>query len=118
MAKQTINLGTVAGDGTGDTLRVGGDKINDNFTELYDADDASSVYLPLVVDYTGGGATKLDGTVTVGVSVPRIYMFVHTTLGLLSYQLRAGTDAESIPSIIRPDDYAASTNEKVFQAVS
>lgn len=35
MAQQTINLGTVANDGTGDTLRVGGDKINDNFTELY-----------------------------------------------------------------------------------
>lgn len=37
MAKQTINLGTTADDGTGDSIRVGGDKINDNFTELYDA---------------------------------------------------------------------------------
>lgn len=37
MAQQTINLGTVANDGTGDSLRVGGDKINDNFTELYAA---------------------------------------------------------------------------------
>lgn len=36
MAKQTVNIGTVANDGTGDTLRDGGDKINDNFTELYD----------------------------------------------------------------------------------
>jgi hypothetical protein len=35
MAKQTVNLGTIADDGTGDTLRVGGDKINDNFDELY-----------------------------------------------------------------------------------
>ena len=37
MAKQTINLGTVANDGTGDSLRVGGDKINDNFTEIYNS---------------------------------------------------------------------------------
>jgi len=37
MAQQTINLGTVANDDTGDTLRDGGDKINQNFTELYDA---------------------------------------------------------------------------------
>lgn len=37
MAQQTINIGTVANDGTGDTLRDGGDKINDNFTELYAA---------------------------------------------------------------------------------
>lgn len=34
--KQTINIGTVPGDHTGDTLRSGGDKINDNFIELYD----------------------------------------------------------------------------------
>jgi hypothetical protein len=37
MAQQTINLGAVANDGSGDTLRDGGDKINDNFTELYTA---------------------------------------------------------------------------------
>ena len=27
MAKQTLNIGTLANDGTGDTLRDGGDKI-------------------------------------------------------------------------------------------
>ena len=36
MAQQIINLGTLANDGTGDDLRTGGDKINDNFTELYE----------------------------------------------------------------------------------
>ena len=30
MAIQTIGIGTVADDGTGDSLRVDGDKINDN----------------------------------------------------------------------------------------
>lgn len=35
MAKQTINLGTVADDGTGSTIRAGGDIVNDNFNELY-----------------------------------------------------------------------------------
>ena len=35
MAYQSLGLGTTAGDGTGDTIRVGGDKINDNFVELY-----------------------------------------------------------------------------------
>ena len=35
MAQQTINIGSAPDDGTGDTIRVGGDKINDNFTELY-----------------------------------------------------------------------------------
>jgi len=36
MAKQTINIGTTANDGTGDGLRDAFDKCNDNFTELYD----------------------------------------------------------------------------------
>ena len=35
MAKQTINLGSSANDGTGDPLRTAFDKINDNFNELY-----------------------------------------------------------------------------------
>ena len=37
MAKQLLNLGTVANDNTGDTLRGGGDKVNDNFNEIYSA---------------------------------------------------------------------------------
>lgn len=35
MAKQSIGLGSTANDGNGDDLRTAGDKINDNFTELY-----------------------------------------------------------------------------------
>jgi len=35
MTKQVLNKGSSANDGTGDTLRVGADKINDNFDELY-----------------------------------------------------------------------------------
>lgn len=35
MAQQTINIGTVANDGTGDPLRTAFDKANDNFTDLY-----------------------------------------------------------------------------------
>lgn len=35
MAKQTIQLGTVANDGTGDPLRTAFTKTNSNFTELY-----------------------------------------------------------------------------------
>lgn len=41
MSKQTINLGSTANDGTGDTLRTAGQKINSNFTEVYDTSQAS-----------------------------------------------------------------------------
>ena len=37
MAKQILALGTTADDGTGTTLRAGGDLINDNFNEIYTA---------------------------------------------------------------------------------
>jgi len=37
MAKQTINIGSTANDGTGSSLRAGGDLINDNFNEIYTA---------------------------------------------------------------------------------
>lgn len=47
MAQQTLNRGTSANDGTGDTLRVAAQKINENFTELYTTvgGDSSTVTL-------------------------------------------------------------------------
>ena len=37
MTKQVISTGSSANDGTGDTLRSAGTKINANFTEIYTA---------------------------------------------------------------------------------
>lgn len=37
MAKQAIGIGSAPNDGTGDTLRVAFDKVNDNFDEVYSA---------------------------------------------------------------------------------
>ena len=55
MAKQVINIGTTANDGTGETVRSAFDKVNDNFTELYDNDAAD-------VDSVNGqtGTVSLD----------------------------------------------------------
>ena len=39
MARQGINIGSSANDGTGDPLRTAFDKINDNFVELYGTDN-------------------------------------------------------------------------------
>ena len=35
MAQELINLGALADDGTGDTIRIAGTRINNNFTELF-----------------------------------------------------------------------------------
>jgi hypothetical protein len=74
MAKQTINIGTVANDGTGDDLRVAMQKVNDNFTELYTASPLTSqisiegnhIYTNssnanLKLSAAGTGAVELEG---------------------------------------------------------
>ena len=64
MAKQTINIGSTANDGTGDPLRTAFDKSNDNFTELYNgaggiADD-SVTYAKLGTEFTTSAALSTD----------------------------------------------------------
>lgn len=56
MAKQTINTGSSNNDGTGDTLRAAGVKINANFTELY-ADVAT-------IQATGATDSELSAAVS------------------------------------------------------
>ena len=53
MAKQTINIGTIANDGTGSTLRAAGDLINDNFNEIYTAFGDGSTLSAGFVTLTG-----------------------------------------------------------------
>ena len=67
MAKQTINIGTTANDGTGDPLRDAFDKCNDNFTELY-TDDAGDV--GSIIAGTGVSVNQATGNVTVTNSLP------------------------------------------------
>lgn len=82
MSKQTIGLGTIANDGTGDSLRVAGDKINDNFNELYsgftgweqisDATYTSGSPLVILNGVTGkiltGAVTKIQTQLPTGVT--------------------------------------------------
>lgn len=61
MAQQTIDLGAAPNDGTGDDLRTAGDKINDNFTELYT--DKAPLASPTFTD-TPAAPTAAPGTNT------------------------------------------------------
>jgi hypothetical protein len=54
MAKQTINIGTTANDGTGDPLRTAFTKINENFTELYGADNEANTLQTETTPKLGG----------------------------------------------------------------
>ena len=61
MAYQAIGIGSSANDGTGDTLRVGADKVNDNFVELYtklgNGSTLSNLTFPTGTDTIVGRAT-------------------------------------------------------------
>lgn len=61
MAQQTILLGTVANDHTGDTLRDGGTKINANFTELYSNKGKGYIGDHSLVNTLQGGSGTFKG---------------------------------------------------------
>jgi len=62
MAKQTLGLGAAANDNTGDTLRTGGDKINDNFNELYSAIGNGSTLQVSVTNPAVGHVLRYNGS--------------------------------------------------------
>ena len=43
MAKQTINIGATANDTSGDSIRAAFNKVNENFTDLYNTTTANNV---------------------------------------------------------------------------
>jgi hypothetical protein len=81
------------------------------------------------VGFSGGGgsgavataimlALDLDAIPTAGLSLtPAPLAFLLLSGRVNPYRLRAGTDAENSPFIIRPDDYAGTTNEKVWEFI-
>ena len=85
MALQTLNIGTAANDGTGDNLRVGGDKINDNFSEIYTAfGNGSSLSSLAVTAMNGATANELVtvGTTTTELDAEANLTFDGTTLAV------------------------------------
>ena len=74
MALQSLGLGTTAGDGTGDSIRDGGDKINDNFSEIYtllgtgtalsSGISATATVVTLAAPSITGAASFADGSVS------------------------------------------------------
>lgn len=74
-------------------------------------------FIPEVTSQIGGTSADLDNVITTTRTVGEVVAFVDsdTSNQLRFYQLTSGTDAESAPNVIRPDDYATSTNEKVWK---
>jgi len=85
MAKQTVNLGSSANDGTGDPLRTAFDKINDNFDEIYGADAVGTN-----IDISGNKikSTNTDGNLVLDTNGAGIVVVDTST----SLRLEAHTD--------------------------
>lgn len=85
----------------------------------YTKAESDARYLPTArTALTGGAATALDGEATVGLTVGTTLRAAVVSGVLGWWQLQAGTDAENAAGgIVRPDDYATSTNEKVWKQV-
>lgn len=67
MTRQNINVGSSANDGTGDTLRSAGTKINQNFQELYTqlGGDSSTLSTKVIIkDSSSIGTIIFEGTST------------------------------------------------------
>ena len=89
MAKQTINIGSAANDGTGSTLRESFDITNDNFTELYGG--------------TGGLFHKIEGANFTG-----SLLVGHSTTGTLSSsQYNTALGLTALDALISGDNNVA-----------
>ncbi len=89
MSQQIINIGTSPSDGSGDPLRVGFDKINKNFTEVYglvaNAQPSSTSAVTSVAGRTGDvklGVNDVLGAVSQG--------YINNSLGALVNDAVAG----------------------------
>lgn len=75
-------------------------------------------WLPTVSSKTGGTSADLDAVATTTRTIDTLVAFLDEDPDpdeIRVYRLEAGTDAEDSPNVIRPDDYAASTNERVWK---
>ena len=96
---------------------ISADLMNGEFADAPIWRGGSSVLskVGVITGYTGGTASDLDGLSTLSLDVDTVVVFDHATDGLRWYRLSAGTDAESSPDVIRPDDYNNPNNAKVWK---
>lgn len=102
-----------SGDIGEEDVRAQGEDIKDSFFNTIDDAYIGAKGLKNSVNTIA----NLKAVVTVGLSVPLYTIFRDTSNSdvLRVYELVSGTNAEASPTIIRPNDYAGTTNEKVWK---
>ncbi len=127
-ATDTGEVNTVSNLGTGEGLFVQKSGVDFEFKSLVGGidTDISSAANELTLNHVRNkdrlvkpeinSTTDLKTIPTINED-PRSIIIYRGGIGNVTnvYELTTGTDAESIPDIVRPNDYAASTNEKVWR---
>ncbi len=110
MAKQTINIGSSANDGTGDPLRTAFTKINENFTELYGGDsDASTVLEHDSAPKLAGNLDTNNNSITTDVTNGNVTLTANGTGSIVLNSIKIkGTTLSS------DDSTAISVNESLI----
>ena len=71
-----------------------------------------------ITGLTGGTSTDLDSIQTASdATAVGVVVAITVSSTLYFYKLNSGTTAESSPDVIRPDDYATTTNEKYWSLI-
>jgi len=117
MAKQLINVGTTPNDGTGDTLRDAGIKVNNTLTELYDALGTTAGATSLKITTAGasnGDALRWNGTTFAPAAV---VADTNTTYGISSETATGGVNLRLTGSDASTDNVkiASGTNVSVVR---
>jgi len=113
MAKQTINIGTSANDGTGDPLRTAFTKINQNFTELYGNSDEANDLLEDSSPQLGGDLDLNGRRIITGRSNENIRL---SPSGTGTIELQANTNVTG--NITATGDIVANGNINLGNAAS
>jgi hypothetical protein len=110
MAKQTLNIGTSANDGTGTNLRSGGTIINDNFNEIYTALGNGST-----ITFTPSGSVALTNK-TISGSSNTLSNISNSSLTNSSFGIR--DDSSSAISISLGGTLKLKSNDGITTTVS
>ena len=93
MAKQTISIGSTPNDGTGSTIRAGGDIINDNFNEIYTAfGDGTNLNAGVITGKQEG--TNFSNSIMIGHSVTGTLSSAQENVAIGKTSLRAITSGD------------------------
>jgi hypothetical protein len=99
MAKQHINTGVAADDGTGDTLRQAGIKINSNFDELYAA-LASSQNINSIIGGAGISVENNAGVVTITNTAANPVINANSLVGTVLASNVIGSSLTSVGTLV------------------